>query len=67
MTTERRCWCEHLERWHDYSGMCLWCARREAKTGFNFDPRHPFALEIPWERKQAAADALGRMLKGAGL
>ena len=44
---EDRCWCGHLRRWHNFASVCLWCARMEARHGFNFSPHHSFSTEIP--------------------
>ena len=30
-STQRRCWCGHLERWHSLAGVCRWCARMELR------------------------------------
>ncbi len=57
---EKRCWCKHLARWHNFAGVCRWCARKELRhPEFNFMPRHPLATEIPEEviRREMNANA----------
>ena len=62
-SAERRCWCEHLERWHSVAGVCRWCAKMELRRpNFNFMPRHAFALEIPEELRRRAAEAVANSL-----
>ena len=67
MTTtsaEPRCWCGHLERWHNFAGVCRWCARLELRRPqLNFIPRHQFTTELPEELRRRAADAVERALK----
>ena len=61
--TERRCWCEHLERWHSVAGICRWCAKMEMRRlNFNFMPRHAFATEILEELRREAAEAVAKAL-----
>ena len=63
-STEPRCWCGHLERWHNFAGVCRWCARLELRRPqFNFIPRHQFTTELPEELRRRAADAVERALK----
>ena len=62
---ERRCWWEHLERWHSLAGVCRWCAKMELRhPQFNFMPRHLFATELPEEMRRQAAKAIERALGG---
>ncbi len=60
---ERRCWCEHLERWHSVAGVCRWCAKMELRRpNFNFMPRHVFATDLPEELRRQAAEAVDKAL-----
>ena len=62
---EKRCWCEHLERWHSVAGVCRWCAKMELRRAqFNCMLRHAFATEVPEELRRQAAGAIERALKG---
>ena len=61
---KKRCWCEHLERWHSQAGICRWCAKMELRhPQFNFMPRHEFATELPEELKQRAANATAKFFE----
>lgn len=60
----RRCWCDHLERWHTFAGVCRWCAKMELRHQANFMPRHTFATDIPEELRRQAAEAVERALRG---
>ena len=63
-STQRRCWCGHLERWHSLAGVCRWCARMELRRPqVNFMPRHAVATEIPEELRRQAAQAVERALR----
>ena len=63
-SNETRCWCGHLKRWHNFAGVCRWCARLELRRPqLNFIPRHAFATELPDELRRRAADAVERALK----
>ena len=60
---EPRCWCGHLERWHNFAGVCRWCAKLELRQPqINFVPRHAFATELPEEMRRQAAEAIERAL-----
>jgi len=62
--TERRCWCEHLERWHSVANLCRWCAKMGLRRpNFNFTPRHAFATEVPEELRRQAAEAVDQALR----
>ena len=61
---EKRCWCNHLERWHSVAGVCRWCAKMELRhPQFNFRPRHPFTTEMPEDLRRQAAEAVDRALR----
>ena len=58
---KKRCWCEHLERWHSLAGIRRWCAKMELiHPQFNFMPRHEYSTEIPEELKQRVANAIAK-------
>ena len=60
----KRCWCEHLEKWHSVAGVCRWCAKMELRhPQFNFTPRHVFAEEMPEEWLGDLAEAVSKALK----
>ena len=60
------CWCDHLEGWHTFAGVCRWCAKMELRRPqFNFMPRHALATEIPEELRRQAAEAVDRHSEGS--
>ena len=61
---KKRCWCDHLERWHSVAGVCRWCAKMELRhPQFNFMPRHPFTTEMPEDLRRQAVEAVDRLLR----
>ena len=61
---KKRCWCDHLERWNRFAGVCRWCAKIELRhPQFNFMPLPPFTTEMPEDLRRQSVEAVDRLLR----